>query len=197
MRYGWLILLALLLGGCVVPAPKEPTTLTKVGEESVWREEYAFRHPPAPWALYDMNEEDVSLAFVRWDGNFTGQVAISYAEEPFGYSRELKPRATEFLKRYLWAARVQFETPTFVETSWNGKPALEMQVVGHEPVKKSKVRGRVFFVYRGERIVAFIFTQWEEEGRPFSDIHGPVFDAFIQSFRYLKPSFYQRLGIGR
>lgn len=198
-RLGILLLLTVLVGCSGVPAfqtssqPLQGQLQTQGGEQ-IWRGEYAFVAPEVPWQLYDVNEEDISIIFSRQGGSFPGQTAISYAEEPFGYSRELKPRAMEFLKRYLWAARVKFDPPTFQNTTWNGKPALLMDVIGHEPVKLQKSRGRVLFGYRGNRIVAFILTQWIEEGEAFERDSDQVLEKFYTSFRYVKPSIYQELG---
>ena len=193
MKYA-LIVFALFLSGCAATVQPEPTSLETRGAESIWRGEYAFRMPQPPWQLYDANEEDITIVFSKIGGRFPGATAISYAEEPFGYSRNLKQRAKEFLKRYLWAARVQFDPPTFTETRWNGKAALVMDVVGHERVKQQKSRGRVLFAYRDKRVVAFILTEWTVEGESFDRSTDQALEDLYRSFRYLKPSFYQQMG---
>jgi len=47
--------------------------------------------------------------------------------------------------------------------------------------------------HRGERVVAFYFTQWRPDDRPFDRRQLEDFRAFVDSFTYLRPSFYQQL----
>jgi hypothetical protein len=64
---------------------------------------------------------------------------------------------------------------------------------GKDPVRKEKVKSKVVFGKRGDRVVAFYLTQW----RPMDGAYDPsaleVFDRFWGSFRFLKKSFYQTL----
>jgi len=160
----------------------------------VWQQEYRFTPPPAPWALIDLDEDDYSVAFMKLcsDG-YPCQSTLAYAEEPFGYSPELRVRQAEFFKRFLWASRVAFEPPRLRETTLFGKPALEATAVGTEPVLRHQVRAKVVFARRSERVVAFYFTQWRPTGGSFDPSDEADFDRFVASFEFLRPSFYERL----
>ena len=74
-----------------------------------------------------------------------------------------------------------------------GGEGLQVDVEGKDPVKGEKVRARVVFGKRGERIVGFYITQW----RPMDGTYDPsafdVFDTFVNSFKFLKKSFYETL----
>jgi hypothetical protein len=118
---------------------------------------------------------------------------MAYAEEPFGYSRELEPRAREFLKRYLWASRVRFSAPELSSISIDGREALLVRVAGEEPVKRYRLQARIVFMHRGDRVVAFFINQWRVDAHPFSDEDFAAFDRFVASFRFVKPSFYESL----
>jgi hypothetical protein len=164
----------------------------------VWLEEYRFEPPPAPWQVIDLNETDYSLAFYRsCEGKFPGEMpceaSIAYAEEPFGYSRDLRKRAGEFFKRYLWASRVEFNEPQLVETTINGRKALIANLTGEEPVHSHRLTARVVFMRRGERVVAFFMNQWRSPDLDFDPEEFVMFDRFVESFDFVKPSFYETL----
>jgi hypothetical protein len=199
----WLpLLLAGLLGGACTPAvpprydPWQP--LRQADGSVLWLDEYRFTPPPESWQVLDINDEDYALALYKpcqepGREEFPCESTIAYAEEPFGYSRELEPRAREFLRRYLWASRVRFSTPELTPTSIAGRPALIVQVTGEEPVKSHRVQARIVFLHRGERVVAFFISQWRTGNRPFHAEDFADFDRFVASFRFVKPSFYEGL----
>ena len=74
-----------------------------------------------------------------------------------------------------------------------GGEGFAVTVEGKDPVKKEKVRAKVVFGKRGERVVGFYITQW----RPMDGTYDPsafeVFDKFWKSFKFLKKSFYETL----
>jgi hypothetical protein len=74
-----------------------------------------------------------------------------------------------------------------------GGEGLAVIAEGKDPVKKEKVKSKVVFGKRGDRVVAFYLTQW----RPIDGTYDPsafeVFDRFWGSFRYLKKSFYETI----
>jgi hypothetical protein len=160
----------------------------------VWQQEYRFEPPPPPWQLINLDEEDYSLAYLKicTDGN-PCQSTFAYAEEPFGYSHDFKERQAEFFKRFLWASRVEFEPAQLRSVTVFGEEALEAVTIGMEPVLRHKVRSKVLFARRGERIVGFFFTQWRPEGGEFDPADEADFDRFVESFGFLRPSFYELL----
>ena len=191
----------LFLAGCAVrqPQPADPLADMRTPDGTVvWQQEYEFVPPPEPWRLILLDEDDYSVAFYRSctekdPGTFPCESTMAYAEEPFGYSRDFEERQDEFFDRFLWAARVNFEEPELEKTTLFGRDALRAETVGLEPVLDQKVLVNVIFARRGERVVAFYFTQWRPKDRNFNRALLPDFNQFAESFRFLKPSFYQQL----
>ena len=189
-----------LLAGCATPgAPADPFAGMRTDAGSVvWQGEYEFAPMPEPWQLLKLDEDDYSIAFFRsctlkTPAIYPCESTIAYAEEPFGYSRDLDKRQEEFFRRFLWAARVDFEEPRVQPVRALGGEALQADTIGHERVLQHKVLVRVVFARRGERVVAFYFTQWRPSDMEFDRAPMEDFHRFIESFGYLKPSFYQRL----
>jgi len=187
---------ALLLAACS-PAAKviDPMgQLRQLDGAVVWQQEYRFVPPPAPWQLIDLDEDDYSIAFMKLcNDGYPCQSTLAYAEEPFGYSLDFEERQTEFFKRFLWASRVNFAAPELRKVKIAGQDGLEAITIGVEPVLKHKVRCKILFFRRGERVVAFYYTQWRDEGKSFDIADEADFDRFAESFGFLQPSFYDRL----
>ncbi|MCP3175616.1 hypothetical protein MJO47_00730 [Desulfuromonas sp. KJ2020] len=194
-----LVILAILLlfSGCAwLPTPAPPPVVLQVQEDgtSVWQDEFAFVPPPAPWELVQLDEDDYSLAYMKLcRDSYPCQSTLAYAEEPFGYSLDFERRVPEFFKRFLWASRVQFAKPTLEKTTLFGKEALIADTEGIEPVKGHKVWSKIVFARRGERVVAFYYTQWRPAEADYDQADVEAFDRFVETFRYLKPSFYETL----
>lgn len=160
----------------------------------VWQEEYRFVPPPDPWQLIDLDEDDYSIAFLKaCSDGYPCQSTLAYAEEPFGYSLDFERRQAEFFRRFLWAGRVTFAPPELKRVQVFGQDALAAITVGVEPVLRHKVRCKILFARRGERIVAFYFTQWRPAEKNFDAADEVDFDRFAESFAFLRPSFYERL----
>lgn len=200
---GLLLMLCLLFGlnGCLV-APKpadDPWVSMRQTDGSVtWAEEFNFIPPPAPWRLLDLSETDFSLAFFNScssgdPGQFPCEASIAYAGEPFGYSQELRQRQKEFFKRFLWASRLVFAEPALEDATFDGRKALIATTTGNDPVRGHRVLTKVIFVQRGERVEAFFMNQWRSKDKDFDPTEFDVFDRFVRSFKYQKPSFYELL----
>lgn len=195
----WLTLLtALLLSACAPAASRviDPLAAWRQADGSLlWQQEYRFAPPPAPWQLIDLNEDDYSIAFMKLCAqDYPCQSTFAYAEDPFGYSLDFEERQQEFFKRFLWASRVNFEAPKTRRVTVLGQEGLEAVTLGTEPVLGHKVRARVVFARRGERVVGFYFTQWRAKEVAFDQADETDFDAFVASFGFARPSFYQNLG---
>lgn len=192
-----LLATALLLSACAPAASRvtDPLAALRQADGSLlWQQEYRFAPPPAPWQLIDLDEDDYSIAFMKLcDQGYPCQSTFAYAEEPFGYSRNLEERQQEFFKRFLWASRVIFEPPRTRRVAVLGQEGLEAVTLGTEPVLGHKVRARILFARRGERVVAFYFSQWRAAEAAFDPTDETDFDAFVASFSFARPSFYQRL----
>ena len=196
------MLLALLLATACAPSPRpqaDPWQALRLPDGSVlWLDEYRFAPPPQSWQVLDLNDRDFSLALYKTceavlPEEFPCESTMAYAEEPFGHSRELEPRAREFLKRYLWASMVEFSTPEMRPTRINGRDALTVLVTGMEPVKHFRLQAKIVLMHRGERVVAFFINQWRAGDRPFNEEDFIEFDRFVASFQFAKPSFYETL----
>lgn len=194
---GLAFLLALLLAGCAVPAGPagEPVSYRQTpGGTAVWQDEYEFVPPSSGWELMRLEEDDYSFAYVKYgDCPFPCQSTFAYDEEPFGYSRDLEKRQEEFYRRFLWASRLTFEKPVIRPVRVLGEEGLEAAAEGKDLVRGQKVWTKVVFARRGERVVAFYFTQWRPMDKAYDLGDLEDFDRFVASFRFLKKSFYQTL----
>ena len=74
-----------------------------------------------------------------------------------------------------------------------GGEGLAVIAEGKDPVKKEKVKTKIVFGKRGERVVSWYLTQWRTFDGTYDNSAFDVFDKFWGSFRYLKKSFYETL----
>jgi hypothetical protein len=184
------------LTGCATTQEMKPKPYKVSAQGTViWEDEFEFVLPPQGWKLM-MPEEggDISFGFTRSDpGGFPSTSVFAYDEEPFGCSSELEVREKEFFKRFLFNAILKFEFLTKEKVQVGGGEGIAVTVEGKDSVKKEKVRAKVVFGKRGERVVGFYITQW----RPMDGTYDPsafeVFDKFWKSFKFLKKSFYETL----
>ncbi len=189
--------IALFAAACAPATSRVSDPLAALREPDgsvVWQQEYRFQPPPAPWQLIDLDEDDYSIAFFKVCRDFYPcQSTFAYAEEPFGYSLDFQERQEEFFKRFLWASRAVFAPAQLRKVELFGQEGLEAVTEGVEPVLRHKVRAKILFARRGERVVAFYYTQWRPEGVEYEARDEGDFDRFVASFEFLRPSFYERL----
>jgi hypothetical protein len=196
---------SLLLAGCAglkQPPPKEesppPYRLTERGT-AVYGEEFEFEPPPQEWRLVrvageEEGEAEFSFAFLRLEqGPHPSQSIFAYDEEPFGSSRDLETRAKEHFQRFLWGANVRFEILGQERVPVVGGTGLAVLAEGRSAGKEEKVRSKVVFAKRGDRVVSFYLSQWRSLSAEYDPEAFAVFDRFVESFRYLKGSFYEKL----
>ncbi len=192
-----ILVIGSLLSGCATTQStgKVPYKLTPQGIV-IWEDEFEFLPPPPDWKLLrvETGENDINFGFTRNDkGPFPSVTTFAYDEEPFGCSTKFEDREKEFFKRFLFNAILQFQVLERKKIQVFGGEGLEIAVEGRDPVKKEKVRAKVVFGKRGERIVGFYITQW----RPMDDSYElsafEIFDKFVKSFKFLKKSFYETL----
>ncbi len=195
MKIPFLFLLLLFLQGCAGTSAEKNNELDPISKNDlmVSQKEYAFTPPSEKWRPLP-TEGDITVGFYMTEGkNISNQTSFAYHEEPYGYSRNLGQRMGEFYKRFLWASRVTWETPRTRGINILGREGLEATAIGTDPVQGNKVFSRVIFTHRGERIVAFYFTQWRDIKDPFDSSVEAEFQKFLNSFHFLKPSFYEEL----
>jgi len=186
-----------LFSGCATPQSpgKVPYKLTPQGIV-IWEDEFEFLPPPPDWKLLrvEMGENDINFGFTRDDkGPFPSVTTFAYDEEPFGCSTQFENREKEFFKRFLFNAILQFQMLEKKKVQVLGGEGLEVTVEGKDPVKKEKVRAKVVFGKRGERIVGFYITQWRPIDGSYNLSAFEIFDKFVKSFKFLKKSFYETL----
>jgi len=163
----------------------------------IWQDEFEFMIPPLGWKLVQVESGgEFGFGFIRSDpGAFPSQSVFVYDEEPFGCSTKFEEREEEFFKRYLWAAAISMNMKILERKKINvvGGEGLEVIAEGIDPVKKEKVRSKVVFGKRGERVVSWYLTQWRPIDESFDPSAFEVFDRFVESFKFLKKSFYEML----
>lgn len=172
-----------------------PYRLTAQGTV-IWEDEFEFLPPPPDWKLLrvEIGENDINFGFMRSDpGPFPSMTSFAYDEEPFGCSTKFEEREREFFKRFLFNAILQFQILERRQVQVLGGEGLEVVVEGKDSVKKEKVRAKVVFGKRGERIVGFYITQWRPMEGTYDLSAFEIFDKFWKSFKFLKKSFYEML----
>jgi len=111
----------------------------------------------------------------------------------FGCNTKFEGREKEFFKRFLFNAIVKFEVLKREKVKVVGGEGLAVTVEGKDPVKKEKVRAKVVFGKRGDRVIGFYITQWRPMDGSYDLSAFDIFDKFVTSFKFLKKSFYETL----
>ncbi len=192
-----LVLVVAWLSGCATTeTTKKPYRLSQQGTV-IWEDEFEFLPPPPDWKLLrvETGENDINFGFMRSDpGPFPSVTTFAYDEDPFGCTAaSFEGREREFFKRFLFNAILQFQILNRKKVQVVGGEGLVVLVEGKDPVKKEKVRAKVVFGKRGDRIVGFYITQWRPMDGSYDLSAFDVFDKFVASFKFLKKSFYETL----
>lgn len=192
------VLVAVWLSGCATKQQiaQKPYRLSPQGTV-IWEDEFEFLPPPPDWKLLrvETGENDINFGFMRSDpGPFPSVTTFAYDEDPFGCTAaSFEGREREFFKRFLFNAILQFQILNRKKVQVVGGEGLAVLVEGKDPVKKEKVRAKVVFGKRGDRIVGFYITQWRPMDGSYDLSAFDVFDKFVASFKFLKKSFYETL----
>ena len=188
------LVMAWLSGCATTQTTQKPYRVSPQGTV-IWEDELEFAIPPLGWKLLIPEEGgDISLGFMRSDpGPFPSSSSFAYDEEPFGCSTQFEGREKEFFKRFLFNAILQFQILERKEVQVVGGEGLAVTVEGKDPIKKEKVRAKVVFGKRGERVIGFYITQWRPIDGTYDLSAFEVFDKFVASFKFLKKSFYETL----
>jgi hypothetical protein len=199
-RYRLVVLSAVLallwLSGCATMgvSKKAPYRWTSQGTV-VWEDEFEFKPPPPDWKLVQVESGgEFGFGFLKVEsGSFPCQTMFVYDEDPFGVSTQLEDREQEFLKRFLWNACLRMQVLEKKQVNVLGGEGLSVIVEGKDPVKKERAKSKVIFGKRGERVVSFYITQWRTMAEAYDDSAFEIFDKFVNSFKFLKKSFYETL----
>ncbi len=191
------VILTWMTGCATFEGEKKPVPYRLTAQGTViWEDEFEFLPPPPDWKLLrvETEENDINFGFTRSDpGPFPSMTSFAYDEEPFGCSTKFEEREREFFKRFLFNAILQFQVLEKKKVQVLGGEGLEVTVEGKDPVKKEKVRAKVVFGRRGERVVGFYITQWRPIDGTYDLSAFEIFDKFVRSFKFLKKSFYETL----
>lgn len=190
-----MLVMAYVIGCASLESSKKvPYKMTPQGMV-VWNDEFEFRPPPLGWKVIQVESGgEFSFGFLKQEpGQFPSQSTFVYDEDPFGASGNLEVRQEEFFKRFLWGTCLKFQVLDKKKIQVVGGEGLAVIVEGKDMVKKEKVRAKVVFAKRGNRVVSFYITQWRSIESPFDPSAFVVFDQFVGSFKFLKPSFYETL----
>ena len=189
------VLVAVWFSGCATTQTvQKPYRLSPQGTV-IWEDELEFTPPPLGWKLLRPEPGgDINFGFMRDDpGGFPSTTTFAYDEEPFGCSTMFEGREKEFFKRFLFNAIVKFEVIKREKVQVVGGEGLAVTVEGKDPIKKEKVRAKVVFGKRGDRVIGFYITQWRPMDGTYDLSAFEVFDKFMASFKFLKKSFYETL----
>ena len=189
------LLVGVWLSGCATTQTvQKPYRISPQGTV-IWEDEFEFAPPPLGWKLLLPEEGgDINIGFMRMDrGPFPSSTTFAYDEEPFGSSTQFEGREIEFFKRFLFNAILQFQILERKKVQVIEGEGLAVTVEGKDPVKKEKVRAKVIFGKRGERVIGFYITQWRPLDGNYDLSAFEDFDKFVNSFKFLKKSFYETL----
>ncbi len=188
------LVMAWLSGCATTQTTQKPYRFSSQGTV-IWEDELEFAIPPLGWKLLIPEEGgDISLGFMRMDsGPFPSSTSFAYDEEPFGCSTQFEGREKEFFKRFLFNAILQFQILERKKVQVVGGEGLAVTVEGKDPIKKEKVRAKVVFGKRGDRVIGFYITQWRPIDGTYDLSAFEDFDKFVASFKFLKKSFYETL----
>jgi hypothetical protein len=182
--------------GCAAMQPEKPKTLTPTDRGTVlFLDKYEFKRPPQNWALMkNLEGGDFELGFLLIEkGEFPSQNIFMYDEEPYGSSQDLEKRAKYYCTRFLFNSGMLPEVKKQEKVTVMGREAIALSTEGENPNRNEKAKSKIYLIKKGERIISFVCTQW----RPLQGIYDPepfeYFETFVQSFKFLKPTFYDEL----
>jgi len=183
------------LSGCATTETVEKPYRVSPQGTVIWEDEFEFSPPPLGWKLLRPETGgDINFGFMRADpGGFPSMTSFAYDEEPFGCSTQYEGREREFFKRFLFNAILEFKMLEKKKVQVVGGEGLQVDVEGKDPIKGEKVRARVIFGKRGDRIIGFYITQWRPIDGTYDMSAFDDFDKFVKSFKFLKKSFYETL----
>ena len=195
----WGVLLAfigVLSFGCATMAPEKPKVLTATERGTVvFLDKYEFKRPPEGWALMkNLEGGDFELGFLKFEkGDFPSQTTFMYDDQPYGGSRDLEKRAKYYCTRFLFNSGIDLRVTKQEKLTINGREAIALSLEGENPNRKEKTKSKVYLVKKGNRIISFVCTQWRPLNTAFSQEPFDHFEAFVQSFKFLKKDFYEEI----
>jgi hypothetical protein len=183
-----------LLAGCATMEPKKPPALATTERGTViFLEKYEFRRPPEGWAMMkNVEGGDFELGFFRFEkGDFPSQTTFMYDDLPYGSSQDLEKRADYYCSKFLFNSGIDLEVKKKERLTINGRDVLAIDMGGQNNITKEKAKSKVYLVKKGNRIISFVCTQWRPLNASYSQEPFDHFDAFVESFKFVKKDFYE------
>jgi hypothetical protein len=183
-----------LLGGCATTGPEKVQTLVPTGQgTAIYLEKYEFKPPKGGWRMMkNVEGGDFELGFFRFEkGEFPTQTTFMYDDQPYGSSQDLEKRADYYCTKFLFNSGIDLEIKKRERLTINGRDALALYMEGQNNIAKEKARSKVYLIKKGSRIVSFVCTQWRPLNASYSEEPFEQYEAFVQSFKYVKKDFYE------
>ena len=183
----------LLQGGCATMGEKpKPVLVATERGTAVYEDKYEFKAPMGWKLLREVSGGDFEFGFFKFEkGDFPSQTTFIYDPEPFGSSQDLDTRAKQYCTRFLWNSGILAEVKKQEAVQVRGHAAIVMHLEGENPNRNEKAKSMVYLVKRGSRIISFTVTQWRPMSGTFDPEPFEQFEAFVQSFKFLKKTFYE------
>jgi hypothetical protein len=190
-----LAMTGLFLGGCATMGEKPKPALVATDKgTAVYEDKYEFKAPIGWKVLREVSGGDFELGFLKFEkGDFPSQTIFIYDPEPFGSSQDLDTRAKQYCTRFLWNSGILAEVKKQDQVLLWGHPAIVLQLMGENPNRSEKAKSVVYLVKNGSRIISFTITQWRPMNGTFDPEPFEKFQAFVQSFKFLKKTFYEEM----
>jgi len=182
-----------ILAGCATLGEKpKPAMVPTERGTVIYQEKYEFKRPPG-WALMQSVEGgDWELGFMKIEkGDFPSQTTFMYDDLPYGGHRDLEKRAQYYCTRFLFNSGIDARVTQKEKTQVIGLDAVAISMEGENPNRNEKAKSKVYLVKKGNRIVSFVCTQWRPLNGTYSQEPFDHFEAFVQSFKFLKKDFYE------
>lgn len=159
----------------------------------IYLQKYEFKRPPAGWAMMkNLEGGDFELGFLKIErGDFPSQTTFIYDDQPFGSSRNLEERAKQYCTRFLFNSGMLPDVKKQEKARVMGLPVEAIYMEGENPNRGEKAKSKIYLVQKGDRIISFVCTQWRPMKGTFDQSPFDQFEEFVQSFKILKPSFYE------
>ncbi len=185
----------LFLGGCATMGEKpKPALVATDNGMAIYEDKYEFKAPIGWKVLREVSGGDFEFGFLKFEkGDFPSQTTFIYDPEPFGSSQDLDTRAKQYCTRFLWNSGILAEVKKQESVQLWGHKAILMQLGGENPNRNEKAKSVVYLVKNGSRIISFTITQWRPMNGTFDPEPFERFETFVQSFKFLKKTFYEEM----
>jgi len=188
------VLTGLFLGGCATTSgekSKSPLVATDKGT-AIFEDKYEFKAPAGWKLLREVSGGDFEFGFLKFEqGGFPSQTTFIYDPEPFGSAQDLETRAKQYCTRFLWNSGIQAKVTRQEQILLWGHSAVVIQLLGENPNRNEKAKSTVYLIRKDHRVISFACTQWRPMSGTFAPEPFEQFDNFVQSFRFLKKTFYE------